>query len=121
MTLSSVNFTGRQPSELRLSASPSIAGGDQRHDPDGTPKCVGETEQAFVSRMRGINRPTTIRFGRTAAAFSWTTARARSGWFGSGFAVVIRPMRRCADPGHRDDLEDQPHRTTAATTMTMID
>jgi hypothetical protein len=41
----------------------------QRHDPDGTPKCDGESEQAFVSMVRGINRPTTIRFGPDGAAY----------------------------------------------------
>jgi len=65
-----VNFTGDSPSELRLSRFAfNCRQGDQRHDPDGTPKCVGETEQAFVSRMRGINRPTTIRFGPDGAAY----------------------------------------------------
>ena len=65
-----VNFTGSTPSELRLSRFAfNCRQGDQRHDPDGTPKCTGETEQAFVSRMRGINRPTTIRFGPDGAAY----------------------------------------------------
>jgi glucose/arabinose dehydrogenase len=65
-----VNFTGNTPSELRLSRFAfNCRQGDQRHDPDGTPKCAGETEQAFVSMMRGINRPTTIRFGPDGAAY----------------------------------------------------
>ena len=65
-----VNFTGSTPSELRLSRFAfNCRQGDQRLDPDGTPKCTGETEQAFVSRMRGINRPTTIRFGPDGAAY----------------------------------------------------
>ena len=65
-----VNFTGSTPSELRLSRFAfNCRQGEQRHDPDGTPKCAGETEQAFVSRMRGINRPTTIRFGPDGAAY----------------------------------------------------
>jgi hypothetical protein len=65
-----VNFTGNTPSELQLSRFAfNCRRGDQRHDPDGTPKCAGETEQAFVSMMRGINRPTTIRFGPDGAAY----------------------------------------------------
>jgi len=65
-----VNFTGKSSSELQLSRFAfNCRQGDQGHDPDGTPKCTGETEQAFVSRMRGINRPTTIRFGPDGAAY----------------------------------------------------
>ncbi len=65
-----VNFTGKSPSELQLSRFAfNCRQGDQFHDPDGTPRCAGETEQAFVSRMRGINRPTTIRFGPDGAAY----------------------------------------------------
>jgi glucose/arabinose dehydrogenase len=65
-----VNFTGKTPSELRLSRFAfNCRQGDQSHDPDGTPKCGGETEQAFVAKMRGINRPTTIRFGPDGAAY----------------------------------------------------
>jgi hypothetical protein len=65
-----VNFTGSTPSELQLSRFAfNCRQGEQRHDPDGTPKCAGETEQAFVSMMRGINRPTTIRFGPDGAAY----------------------------------------------------
>jgi len=33
------------------------------------PRCAGETEQAFVLQIRGINRPTTIRFGPDGAAY----------------------------------------------------
>jgi glucose/arabinose dehydrogenase len=65
-----VNFTGSSPRELQLSRFAfNCRQGEQRHDPDGTPKCTGETEQAFVSRMHGINRPTTIRFGPDGAAY----------------------------------------------------
>jgi glucose/arabinose dehydrogenase len=66
-----VNFTSKtNPSELQLSRFAfNCRQGDQGHDPDGTPKCAGETEQAFVSKMRGINRPTTIRFGPDGAAY----------------------------------------------------
>ncbi|HJX19369.1 MAG TPA: hypothetical protein VJ454_00155, partial [Steroidobacteraceae bacterium] len=65
-----VNFTSKSPSELQLSRFAfNCRQGEQRHDPDGTPKCAGETEQAFVSMMRGINRPTTIRFGPDGAAY----------------------------------------------------
>src|SRR6266513_240865 len=42
---------------------------DQRYDPDGTPQCAGESDQAFTSQVHGINRPTTIRFGPDGAAY----------------------------------------------------
>src|SRR6266850_40864 len=65
-----VNFTGQSPNELQLSRFAfNCRQGDQRHDPDGTPKCVGESDQAFTSRVSGINRPTTIRFGPDGAAY----------------------------------------------------
>ena len=66
-----VNFTKLDdPSELRLSRFAfNCRQGEQRWDPDGTPQCNGETEQAFAAQMRGINRPTTIRFGPDGAAY----------------------------------------------------
>ncbi|HYT46931.1 MAG TPA: hypothetical protein VEL04_00795 [Burkholderiales bacterium] len=65
-----VNFTGQTPSELQLSRFAfNCRQREQFQDPDGTPKCSGETEQAFVARMRGINRPVTIRFGPDGAAY----------------------------------------------------
>jgi len=65
-----VNFTGTSPNELQLSRFAfNCRQGDQRHDPDGTPKCAGESDQAFTSQVRGINRPTTIRFGPDGAAY----------------------------------------------------
>ena len=65
-----VNFTGTSPSELQLSRFAfNCRQSDQRHDPDGTPKCAGESDQAFTSQVRGINRPTTIRFGPDGAAY----------------------------------------------------
>ena len=65
-----VNFTGQSPNELQLSRFAfNCRQGDQRHDPDGTPKCVGESDQAFTSQVHGINRPTTIRFGPDGAAY----------------------------------------------------
>ena len=65
-----VNFTGATPSELQLSRFAfNCRQREQFNDPDGTPKCSGETEQAFVARMRGINRPVTLRFGPDGAAY----------------------------------------------------
>jgi glucose/arabinose dehydrogenase len=65
-----VNFKSQNPSELLLSRFAfNCKQGDQRHDPDGTPQCAGESDQAFTSRVRGINRPTTIRFGPDGAAY----------------------------------------------------
>lgn len=66
-----VNFTkAGNPHELQLSRFAfNCRQREQKHDPDGTPRCTGESEQAFVSRVRGINRPTTIRFGPDGAAY----------------------------------------------------
>ena len=65
-----VNFTSNtNPYELQLSRFAFNCKGEKKHDPDGTPKCNGESEQAFVSGVRGINRPTTIRFGPDGAAY----------------------------------------------------
>jgi len=65
-----VNFTGQSPNELQLSRFAfNCRQSDQRHDPDGAPRCVGESDQAFTSQVRGINRPTTIRFGPDGAAY----------------------------------------------------
>ena len=73
-----VNFSQRrQPSELELSR---FAFNCARRPtsgtiPDGTPRCAGETDQAFDAKLRGINRPITIRFGPDGARTSSTTAR----------------------------------------------
>ena len=66
-----VNFTSAtNPYEIRLSRFAfNCRQAEQAHDPDGTPRCLGETEQAFVMQARGINRPTTIRFGPDGAAY----------------------------------------------------
>jgi len=49
---------------------------DQTHDPDGTPRCVNQmtgedasADQAFVSRLRGINRPLQVQFGPDGALY----------------------------------------------------
>jgi glucose/arabinose dehydrogenase len=65
-----VNFLSDNPSELQLSRFAfNCKQGFQRHDPDGTPQCDGESDQAFTTMTRGINRPTTIRFGPDGAAY----------------------------------------------------
>jgi glucose/arabinose dehydrogenase len=65
-----VNFTSdTNPYELKLSRFAFNCKGEKKWDPDGTPQCNGETEQAFVSMVSGINRPTTIRFGPDGAAY----------------------------------------------------
>jgi hypothetical protein len=66
-----INFTkADNPHELTLTRFAfNCALADQRHDPDGTPQCAGDTPQAFAGRLRGINRPTTIRFGPDGAAY----------------------------------------------------
>jgi glucose/arabinose dehydrogenase len=66
-----INFTkADNPHELTLTRFAfNCALADQRHDPDGTPQCAGDTPQAFAGQLRGINRPTTIRFGPDGAAY----------------------------------------------------
>jgi hypothetical protein len=66
-----VNFTKNSPTELtQLRFAFNCKQADQRRDTgDGVPRCNGETEQAFVMEVRGINRPTTIRFGPDGAAY----------------------------------------------------
>jgi glucose/arabinose dehydrogenase len=65
-----VNFKGDNPSELQqIRFAFNCRQSEQRWDPDGTPRCAGETEQAFVMQVHGINRPTTIRFGPDGAAY----------------------------------------------------
>jgi hypothetical protein len=66
-----INFTkADNPHELTLTRFAfNCKKADQRHDPDGTPQCAGETPQAFAGELRGINRPTTIRFGPDGAAY----------------------------------------------------
>jgi hypothetical protein len=66
-----INFTkADNPNELTLTRFAfNCKAADQRHDPDGTPQCAGDTPQAFAGQLRGINRPTTIRFGPDGAAY----------------------------------------------------
>jgi glucose/arabinose dehydrogenase len=73
-----INFTrADNPNELTLTRFAfNCPKANQRHDPDGTPQCVASTPedvivtpQAFAGMLRGINRPTTIRFGPDGAAY----------------------------------------------------
>ncbi len=65
-----VNFTSQtHPFEIKQSRFAFNCKGTRLHDPDGTPRCDGESEQAFAAKLRGINRPTTIRFGPDGAAY----------------------------------------------------
>jgi glucose/arabinose dehydrogenase len=73
-----VNFS--KPGEpLRISQSRfafNCRVADQQHDPDGTPRCMDAArsedrsqEQAFVSMLRGINRPIQVLFGPDGALY----------------------------------------------------
>jgi glucose/arabinose dehydrogenase len=73
-----INFTkADNPNELTLTRFAfNCPKAQQRHDPDGTPQCVAAspddkviTPMAFAGQLRGINRPTTIRFGPDGAAY----------------------------------------------------
>jgi glucose/arabinose dehydrogenase len=66
-----INFTKQgNPNELQMSRfafnCPAPA---QRHDPDGSSRCDVKSGQAFADMLRGINRPTTVRFGPDGAAY----------------------------------------------------
>jgi glucose/arabinose dehydrogenase len=65
-----VNFLSDNPSELLQSRfafnCPRAA---QGHNPDGSPTCDVAVKQAFTARIRGINRPVTLRFGPDGAAY----------------------------------------------------
>jgi hypothetical protein len=73
-----INFTrADNPHELTLTRFAfNCKAANQRHDPDGTPRCLPDgpdddiiTPMAFAGQLRGINRPTTIRFGPDGAAY----------------------------------------------------
>ncbi len=66
-----INFTKQDdPNELQLSRFAfNCPQGSHSHDPDGSPICKAESDQAFPGKLRGINRPTTVRFGPDGAAY----------------------------------------------------
>ena len=66
-----VNFTNSgNPHELELSRFAfNCRAGFHSHNPDGSPTCQEEVDQAFTGRLRGINRPTTLRFGPDGALY----------------------------------------------------
>src|SRR5256884_535047 len=66
-----VNFTNAgNPNELQLSRFAfNCPQGSHSNNPDGSPTCKVEVDQAFTGRLHGINRPTTLRFGPDGAAY----------------------------------------------------
>jgi hypothetical protein len=66
-----INFTKPgNPNELGLSRFAfNCPAGSHTHNPDGSPTCDVAVNQAFTARLRGINRPTTLRFGPDGAAY----------------------------------------------------
>jgi hypothetical protein len=66
-----VNFSNSgQPLALQMSRFAfNCAQADQIVIPGRAPQCVGETEQAFVAQLRGINRPVTAMFGPDDALY----------------------------------------------------
>jgi len=66
-----INFTKPgNPHELGLSRFAfNCPAGSHSHNPDGSPTCDVAVNQAFTARLRGINRPTTLRFGPDGAAY----------------------------------------------------
>jgi hypothetical protein len=66
-----INFTSQgNPNELQMSRFAfNCPRHEQRHDADGSPRCDVASGQAFADMLRGINRPTTVRFGPDGAAY----------------------------------------------------
>jgi glucose/arabinose dehydrogenase len=66
-----INFTKQDnPNELQMSRFAfNCPQGRQGHNPDGSPTCEVQSNQAFTDMLRGINRPTTIKFGPDGAAY----------------------------------------------------
>ncbi len=66
-----INFTKQgNPNELQMSRFAfNCPQHQQGHNPDGSPTCAVNSNQAFTDLLRGINRPTTIKFGPDGAAY----------------------------------------------------
>ena len=66
-----INFTkADNPNELQQSRFAfNCPQNRQGHNADGSPTCEVHSNQAFADMLRGINRPTTIRFGPDGAAY----------------------------------------------------
>jgi glucose/arabinose dehydrogenase len=66
-----INFTSQSnPNELQMSRFAfNCPQGRQGHNPDGSPTCEVHSNQAFTDGLRGINRPTTLKFGPDGAAY----------------------------------------------------
>jgi len=66
-----INFTKLDnPNELQQSRFAfNCPQHQQGHNPDGSATCDVNSNQAFTDMLRGINRPTTIRFGPDGAAY----------------------------------------------------
>jgi glucose/arabinose dehydrogenase len=66
-----INFTKLDnPNELQQSRFAfNCPRNEQGHNPDGSATCGVNSNQAFTDMLRGINRPTTIRFGPDGAAY----------------------------------------------------
>ena len=66
-----INFTNSgNPAELQLSRFAfNCPAGQHAQNPDGGAKCNVEVDQAFTGKLRGINRPTTLRFGPDGALY----------------------------------------------------
>ena len=66
-----VNWTKTgNPNELQLSRFAfNCLSSNQGHNPDGSPTCSVEADQAFPDGLHGINRPLTVRFGPDGAAY----------------------------------------------------
>jgi glucose/arabinose dehydrogenase len=66
-----INFTKQDnPNELQMSRFAfNCPQHQQGHNPDGSATCAVNSNQAFTDLLRGINRPTTIKFGPDGAAY----------------------------------------------------
>jgi glucose/arabinose dehydrogenase len=65
-----INFIKGNPFELSLIRFAfNCPQGSQAHNPDGSAFCKVSADQAFPDGLRGINRPTTLRFGPDGALY----------------------------------------------------
>jgi glucose/arabinose dehydrogenase len=88
-----VNFTDpNNPQEMQLSRFAfNCPQASQGHAPDGSPTCSTDTDQAFVGKLHGINRPITVRFGPDGALYLVDYGAVRDNGGGSDESKFVNP------------------------------
>jgi hypothetical protein len=90
-----VNFNSPDnPHEIQLSRFAfNCPQQSQGHTPDGSPTCSTDTDQAFTAKLRGINRPITVRFGPDGALYLVDYGAVRdNGGGGEGESKYVDPQ-----------------------------